>query len=227
MIAAALCLVVRNMFVMAISIRPLRVTDVENFCSFRAALFAEGERLLVSRRDDLIRHVSHRLDEGAHFLVATTNEDIPPLPKSSPSWDFSFQPSLDVREMLCQKLDDGQTLVGMLECSTAEFKLPTHSLDINNVYLVALGIHPLCRRQGIASQLLDAANEYAKQKEARALWLHVENDNQNAIHFYQAANFTRQDSSRPDSHGRQLAVSLGINPDLHISFCRDVATATV
>lgn len=45
------------------------------------------------------------------------------------------------------------------------------------------------RAQGVGSQLMEAALKWSKEKNAKAIWLNVWQENKNAIQFYEKHNF--------------------------------------
>ncbi len=58
------------------------------------------------------------------------------------------------------------------------------------VFLIAnIATHPDYRRRGIAQTLTQMAMERARSRNADALWLHVRNDNEGAIHLYKSLGF--------------------------------------
>ena len=74
-------------------------------------------------------------------------------------------------------------IIGTIDCSTAEFALPTHSLA-DGMYLCALCVHPRARRRGVGRSLVEAAIDFARSRGVEALYLHVEPDNAAATALY-------------------------------------------
>ena len=67
--------------------------------------------------------------------------------------------------------------------------------------------------------VLKAVDEHAKGEGLEQVILHVEDDNDAAIAFYEAQNFARV---KVDRELRQFGTALGLNPDIHYLFSRDV-----
>lgn len=221
-------------FPVSISVRRLAKSEVAPFATFRAAVFTTGNRCEVSRRDTVRNLVERRMDEGAKMLVALCPsgefesddgdaiEESPKRPLQSMIGEWSSRlrpPSLDVATMLRQDLDDG-SIVGVMEASTAEFELVTHALDANEgVYCTALAVHPRHRRAGVGTKLIELAETEARRENRRALMLHVDRDNADAIIFYQSCGFTKLAN---EPRYRQFAAALALNPETHIFFSRPV-----
>ena len=62
-------------------------------------------------------------------------------------------------------------------------------LDDADCKLDKLYVHPDCQRQGIGAALLHAVQSWAKQQQARRLWLQVNRGNAQAIAAYQKYGF--------------------------------------
>jgi GNAT superfamily N-acetyltransferase len=61
------------------------------------------------------------------------------------------------------------------------------------IYLVAnIAVHPDFRRRGIAHALTEQAMKHARDKKADFIWLHVRDDNPNAIELYRKLGFVEQ-----------------------------------
>ncbi len=122
---------------------------------------------------------------------------------------------------LDESLDDCR-IVGVCDISRHEFDLPTHSLAPDYaLYLTALAVHPALRRRGVASSLLEAVDAHARSESLEKVLLHVEDDNAAAIAFYEAQDFVKV---RVDKDLRQFGTALGLNPDIHYLFSREVVS---
>ena len=82
-----------------------------------------------------------------------------------------------------------------------------------NAYIVTLDVAPESRRHGIATLMLDHAEEQARAAGARRVALHVSVENSAAIHFYErhkyvqagtARNFYREAAQDAFVYARQL-----------------------
>ncbi len=61
------------------------------------------------------------------------------------------------------------------------------------IYLIAnVAVHPEHRRHGIARSLTEHAMKHAREKKADAIWLHVRDDNPNAIELYTKLGFVER-----------------------------------
>ena len=81
-------------------------------------------------------------------------------------------------------------------------------------------MHPALRRRGVASSLLEAVDAHARSESLEKVLLHVEDDNDAAIAFYEAQDFVKV---RVDKDLRQFGTALGLNPDIHYLFSRSVS----
>lgn len=62
------------------------------------------------------------------------------------------------------------------------------------IYLIAnIATHPEYRQRGIGRALTEHALQYARQRKANAVWLHVRDDNPGAIRIYARLGFVEQD----------------------------------
>ena len=77
------------------------------------------------------------------------------------------------------------------------------------------------RRRGVASSLLEAVDAHARREKLERVILHVEDDNDAAIAFYEAQDFVKV---RVDKDLRQFGTALGLNPDIHYLFSREVVS---
>jgi len=63
----------------------------------------------------------------------------------------------------------------------------------HRIYLIAnIAVHPDFRRRGIARALTEQAMKHAQNRKADAVWLHVRDDNPNAIELYEKLGFVEQ-----------------------------------
>ena len=73
---------------------------------------------------------------------------------------------------------------------------------------------------GGVDQLLEAVDAHARGEKLEQVILHVEDDNDAAIAFYEAQDFAKV---RVDKDLRQFGTALGLNPDIHYLFSRSVS----
>jgi ribosomal-protein-alanine N-acetyltransferase len=74
-------------------------------------------------------------------------------------------------------------------------------------YVVTLDVAPERRQQGIASQLMAAAEEQVRAAGGRTMRLHVYAENQPALRFYQSAGYLPLETV-PDFYGSGVAAFL-------------------
>ena len=161
--------------------------------------------------------------EDAACLEEETDGDgwHPGLETSQPMKLFQSFFKSEPGATLDESLDDCR-IVGVCDVSRHEFDLPTHSLAPDYaLYLTALAVHPALRRRGVASSLLKAVDAHARSEGLAQVILHVEDDNDAAIAFYEAQNFGRV---KVDRELRQFGRALGLNPDIHYLFSRSVVS---
>lgn len=213
-------LAIASAHALGVSVRAVRRHEALSYASFKAAVFAVGDKCTEKRRDWVCSTVIERMDEGAVMYVALGDEaEAWPTEPFSDWGELLNLRSFDVRSLLEQRVD-GRRVVGIMDLSTHVFKLPTHSLRPDEgVYLTSLAVHPDHRRQGVATALVEAADERARQVRALSVMLHVECDNLDAICFYEAARFTR---IAENPRYRQFARALSIDPDSHYLYERPV-----
>ena len=89
------------------------------------------------------------------------------------------------------RLDGGSSiLVGMVDVSTSELRLPSHQLPQDDSYICALSVLPEARRRGVGRALMKNAEVLArKQFDSAALWLHVEREASGALALYRDLGF--------------------------------------
>ncbi|CAJ0598946.1 unnamed protein product [Cylicocyclus nassatus] len=68
------------------------------------------------------------------------------------------------------------------------------------LYIMSLAVHPLYRCRGIGSRLLDFAINKAESHSVSTIRLHVQINNQNAIHFYKNRGFTILETTKNYYH---------------------------
>ena len=84
------------------------------------------------------------------------------------------------------------------------------------VYLIAnVATHPDFRRRGIARMLTKAAMNHAREKHANQIWLHVREDNPEAITLYQDLGF-KEYFRRTTYHSSASAPILQASPDIQV-----------
>lgn len=94
--------------------------------------------------------------------------------------------------LLVEQTDgDGDVLLGTVELSDLEMKLPTHGIA-EGLYLSSMAVIPDARRSGLGKQLLEAAEKRAAAREAECIWLHVERANDAALGLYKGGGFKQQ-----------------------------------
>ena len=76
------------------------------------------------------------------------------------------------------------------------------------------------RKRGVGSRMLAAVEERAREAELARILLHVALDNERAIDFYEAREFRRRTLDR---QLRQFAAALGLNPELHALYTKDIS----
>jgi len=85
------------------------------------------------------------------------------------------------------------------------------------IYLIAnIAVHPDYRRRGIARALTKRAMEHAHNKRTNTIWLHVRDDNPEAIRLYEQLGFqeiARRTTwtAKPDSHLLKPATNIKID----------------
>ncbi len=87
---------------------------------------------------------------------------------------------------ICLIAESEATLAGFIVVNL------THRRKTTSGYITTLDVHPTLRRQGLAHQLMDAAEASSIQAGVTYLRLHVSAENSSAIHFYESIGFTRQ-----------------------------------
>ncbi len=61
------------------------------------------------------------------------------------------------------------------------------------IYLIAnIAVHPEYRRRGIARRLTERALKHAREKKADLIWLHVRDDNPQAVELYKSLGFVER-----------------------------------
>jgi len=73
--------------------------------------------------------------------------------------------------------------------------------------ILSLGVHPSCRRRGLARRLLREALAQAASAAARSVFLEVGEDNERARNFYMSEGF-EQVGRRPEYYHRPCGVAI-------------------
>lgn len=239
LITASLVAAVRG----AISVRPVASGELLRYARFRAAAFSENARTASAERTMAVhRLVEERVSRGATMLAAVADGDDAAAAADADGGGADaesdgWHPGLDAppdplraladgaralfarppETTLDQALGDG-AIVGVADFSEHEFSLPTHSLAPNyGLYATALAVHPAYRRAGVASALLAEGTSLARRRDLSRLVLHVEEENEGAIDFYEAAGFSQQ---RVDGQLAQFATALGLDANRHRLYAR-------
>lgn len=85
------------------------------------------------------------------------------------------------------------------------------SVAVGDAHLLNLCVSPLCRRQGVATQLLEQLIGQARRQAADTLLLEVRPSNRGAVALYHANGFNEVGVRKryyPASHGREDALIL-------------------
>jgi len=219
-----------------IVVRQAAPDELLRVARFRAAAFsADGRTASPARAQAVHKLVEDRVARGSTLLCAlASGEDAacleaetdgdgwhPGLETSQPMKLFQSFFKSEPGATLDESLDDCR-IVGVCDVSRHEFDLPTHALAPDYaLYLTALAVHPALRRRGVASSLLKAVDAHARSEKLEQVILHVEDDNDAAIAFYEAQEFSRV---KVDKELRQFGTALGLNPDIHYLFSRSVVS---
>ena len=99
----------------------------------------------------------------------------------------SYQPDmlrafLDANGLLLMARD-GQKIAGTALC----YIMP-HPAGEDSLYVHELDTHPVYRRQGVATQLMNELKKIAKQKNLMEVWVGTEQSNKPADAFYKSLN---------------------------------------
>ncbi|MEI4769764.1 GNAT family N-acetyltransferase [Psychrobacillus sp. FJAT-51614] len=98
--------------------------------------------------------------------------------------------SPDVDKILVAR--DEQEILGTVQLfETAEKAYAGHPLDIHAPFIRLLGVHPNARGRGVARKLLDACLDYAREKEAKSIYLFTGDSMVKAIRLYEYYGFVR------------------------------------
>jgi ribosomal protein S18 acetylase RimI-like enzyme len=219
-----------------IVVRQAAPDELLRVARFRAAAFSsDGRTASPARAQAVHKLVEDRVARGSTLLCALASGEDAACLEEEPEGD-GWHPGLETSQpmklfqsffksepgaTLEESLDDCR-IVGVCDVSRHEFDLPTHSLAPDYaLYLTALAVHPALRRRGVASSLLKAVDAHAKGEGLAQVILHVEDDNDAAIAFYEAQEFVRV---KVDKDLRQFGTALGLNPDIHYLFSRSVVS---
>lgn len=164
-----------------------------------SGLFEANQRSVrVGMRRRLCDDIGTRVDKGSDIIVAAVPAAQVPPPPDSGGLDGSYSES-DVR------------LLGTVDISVQEMDLPTHSLS-EGLYLSHMAVDPAFRRQGVGVRLLAAADDAARARRAKGIYLHVERSNAGARALYEQCGYVQL----PEN-----AVNLGFTTALKVQH-RDV-----
>jgi ribosomal protein S18 acetylase RimI-like enzyme len=219
-----------------IVVRPAAPDELLRLARFRAAAFStDGRTASPARAQAVHKLVEDRIARGSTLLCALASGSDADCLEAEPEgggWHPGLEGSQPLKLLssffksepgatLDESLDDCR-IVGVCDVSRHEFDLPTHSLAPDYaLYLTALAVHPALRRRGVAASLLEAVDAHARGEGLGRVILHVEDDNAEAIAFYEAQAFAQM---RVDKDLRQFGTALGLNPDIHSLFSRDVVS---
>ena len=128
--------------------------------SLRVAVFYPELRSVSSFHLRVLEKLKQRIDEGAVCFIAAVS-------------DLSYQLLFD-------------KVVGTVEVSPSDFKNTSmeHIGHERKLYAMDLAVREEARRMGIASNLLEAVETYARDNYYREVYLHVEVDNEAARNLY-------------------------------------------
>jgi ribosomal protein S18 acetylase RimI-like enzyme len=88
--------------------------------------------------------------------------------------------------------------------------------NTRRVYLIAnVAVHPSFRRRGIARHLTVKAIQYARDRLAPSVWLHVREENQAALSLYESEGFIRR-AVRTTWIGVPVSSPMETSPGIHI-----------
>lgn len=98
--------------------------------------------------------------------------------------------STDVDRILIAR--DDQEILGTVQLfETAEKAYSGHPVHINAPFIRLLGVHPNARGRGVAQKLLTACVDYAKEKNAKSIYLFTGDPMIKAIQLYEYYGFVR------------------------------------
>jgi len=158
---------------------------------------------------------SHPLDEGGFLLDTQTGAAVIYRPYKAGDFEelyaieeVCFQPPLRFSRRYIRRLvesADTATWIGEEDGKIAGFSIADFGRDRDGVfaYIQTIEVLPQRRGRGIGNELLRRMENAAREKGARAIWLHVESQNSGAIRLYESHGYTcegRQDHYY--AHGR-------------------------
>jgi GNAT superfamily N-acetyltransferase len=109
-------------------------------------------------------------------------------------------------------------VLGAVDISDKEMKSAAHNIT-EGLYLSSMVVDPAYRRLGIASELLQAAENQAVARGAACMWLFVQKDNDAAMALYERHGYEKQ----PFTHcNEQFAMSIVGNTDAPL-FCKKLS----
>ena len=153
---------------------------------FASLFVANQERLRAGLRMRLIDEIERRMLRGSSYLVVeapTGAASRGPVGRLAADGTYS-------------EGSGAAPLIGTLEISIHEIELPTHGL-CGGVYLSHVVVDEMHRRQGVARQLLAAAEKQVALQGISDIYLHVEAVNLGAIALYENCGYERKPDASP------------------------------
>jgi ribosomal protein S18 acetylase RimI-like enzyme len=113
--------------------------------------------------------------------------------------EVCFQPPVRFsRRYLRQIIErgNGVTWVAEQDGSVAGFSVADFTTEVDRIfaYIQTIEVAPAHRNQGIGTELLSRMEDSARAAGATVIWLHVDRENDAAIHLYQARGYRHQGS---------------------------------
>ena len=111
---------------------------------------------------------------------------------ASEVFDYEIDPEYladfleDHNHLMCVAVVNGQ-VVGQIRAL-----LCRHPDKPRELYIDDLGVSPVHRRKGIATQLVSEARRFGRERNCREVWLGTEGDNEPAKSFYRSLDLTEE-----------------------------------